>query len=164
MNTKTSDVKADAVNSIQIQGQLLDALNFLVQTLIQKKCSGGDENGILIHSCNIFPALQNSNQFCMSLKKCKPRASHGRCKLLKSRLRPLSACSEATKKKSQEKKWKFLKVQTFVTHSMISCKYICCTVVLKMIFNHMINPFSYRVNNLYIIEIDGGKGPMCMTI
>ena len=47
MNTKTSDVKADAVNSIQIQGQLLDALNFLVQTLIQKKCSGGDENGIL---------------------------------------------------------------------------------------------------------------------
>ena len=24
MNTKTSDVKADAVNSIQIQGQLLD--------------------------------------------------------------------------------------------------------------------------------------------
>ena len=82
MNTKTSDVKADAVNSIQIQGQLLDALNFLVQTLIQKKCSGGDENGILIHSCDIFPALQNSNQLCMSLKKCKPRASHGRCKLL----------------------------------------------------------------------------------
>lgn len=45
--------------------------------------------------------------------------------------------------------------RTFITHSMISCKYICRTIVLIIIFKESINTLSYVVYNFNIIEIDG---------
>lgn len=53
---------------------------------------------------------------------------------------------------------------TFVTHSMISSKYVGSTVVLEIVFQNVVNPRSNTINNLDIVEINVWIRFVCVPV